>query len=168
MESMDPAARVERIIAPALDDMGYEIVRVRLLGDRDRRHLQVMVERSDQVGMNVDDCASMSSAVSALLDVEDPIAGPYELEVSSPGIDRPLTRLRDFERFAGFRARVEMREPIDGQRKFRGQVIGVANDCVKLELDQGVAELPFDGIESAKLLMTDELLAAAQSGQHSH
>lgn len=168
MESMDPAARVERIIAPALDDMGYEIVRVRLLGDRDRRHLQVMVERSDQAGMNVDDCASISRAVSALLDVEDPIAGPYELEVSSPGIDRPLTRLRDFERFAGFRARVEMREPIDGQRKFRGQVIGVANDCVKLELDQGVAELPFDGIESAKLLMTDELLAAAQSGQHSH
>src|SRR3546814_4087032 len=103
---MDRTTEVDRIIAPSLEAMGYELVRVHLSG-AGRLTLQIMAERTDRATMTVEDCAEISRAVSALLDVEDPIAGPYTLEVSSPGIDRPLTPLADFDRFAGFDARVE-------------------------------------------------------------
>jgi ribosome maturation factor RimP len=162
MVSMDAAALVERLIAPTLEDMGYELVRVRLSGGSQRRRLQVMADRLDESGMTVDDCAAISRAVSVLLDTEDPIPGAYELEVSSPGIDRPLTRPRDFERFAGHEAKIELRDAIDGRRRFRGLLKGVEDGNVLLELEQEVARLPYDGIETAKLMLTDELLAAAR------
>ena len=162
MESMDAAARVERLIAPSLGDMGYDVVRVQLSGGANRRKLQVMAERTDLGGMTVDDCADISRAVSALLDVEDPIAGPYDLEVSSPGIDRPLTRLHDFERFAGYEAKVELRALREGRRRFRGLLRGVEDGCVLIGVDDEVAALPFEDIERAKLLLTQELLAEAQ------
>lgn len=156
-------AEVEALIAPALGALGYEIVRVILTGER-RPVLQIMVERHDGVAIGVEDCAEVSRTVSALLDVEDPIASAYTLEVSSPGIDRPLTRLADFERFAGFEARVELNAPRDGRRRFSGRLLGVAGETVRLENDAGEVALPFDAIAKAKLLLTDALIAASQEG----
>jgi ribosome maturation factor RimP len=166
MESTDAAARVERIIAPTLDDMGYELVRVQLSGGRQHSRLQVMAERADQQGMTLDDCAEISRAVSALLDVEDPIAGSYDLEVSSPGIDRPLTRPRDFERFAGQEAKIEMRDTIDGRRRFRGRLKGVDGECALLEMEGETVRLPVGGVERAKLVMP-EASSARSRGRHS-
>lgn len=154
------AADVERLIAPTLDAMGFDIVRVQLSGDR-RPRLQIMAEHSDGREMNVDDCAEISRTVSALLDVEDPIKGSYDLEVSTPGIDRPLTRLADFDRFAGFEARLELSVPRDGRRRFRGRLKGTAEEEIRLELPDGEVGLPFALIQKAKLLLTDELLAAS-------
>src|SRR3546814_8590835 len=122
---MEIAARIEDMIAPSLADMGYDLVRVSLTGGAARMTLQIMAECLDGAGMTVDDCAAISRAVSALLDVEDPIRGAYVLEVSSPGIDRPLTRARDYERFAGYEAKVELRRMMDGRRRFRGRLMGV-------------------------------------------
>lgn len=162
---MDPSARVAEIVAPSMAAMGYELVRVQLMGGR-APVLQLMAERTDRAGMTVEDCAEISRTVSALLDVEDPIDGTYTLEVSSPGIDRPLVSKRDFERFAGHLAKVETRVPIDGRRRFRGTVMGVEGDLVRLDLaDDGAAMVPFDQISRAKLVMTDELLAAAAADQ---
>ena len=162
MASMDATALVEQLIAPTLEAMGYDLVRVRLSGGKQRRRLQVMAERIDESGMTVDDCADISRAVSVLLDTEDPIPGSYDLEVSSPGIDRPLTRPRDFERFAGHEAKIELRDAIDGRRRFRGLLRGLEDGNVLLELDDDIAKLPCDEIETAKLMLTDELLAAAR------
>ena len=162
MEAIDAAARIERMIAPALDDMGYELVRVQLSGGRQHSRLQIMAERADQVGMTVDDCAEISRAVSALLDVEDPIAGSYDLEVSSPGIDRPLTRPQDFVRFAGQPAKLETRQMIDGRRRFRGLLKGVDGACAVLEMDGETVMLPIGDIEKAKLLMPDELIGTGR------
>lgn len=140
--------------------MGFELVRVLLHGGQ-RPTLQVMAERADRVPMTVEHCAEISRAVSALLDVADPIAGAYRLEVTSPGLDRPLTRRADFERFRGFEARVETEQPIDGRRRFRGRLLGLVDDQVRLQLDAGEQAIPFDDIKKAKLVVTDEVLAAA-------
>lgn len=153
------AADVERSIAPAIEAMGYDIVRVVLSGRR-RPRLQIMAERKDGAGMVVDDCVAVSRAASAILDVEDPISGPYELEVSSPGIDRPLTRLADFERFAGFEAKLETALPLDGQRRWKGCLLGLDGETVRLQTKTGEVALPFAAIEKAKLVLTDALLAA--------
>ena len=123
----DKAAAVERLIAPSLNAAGYEIVRVAFVGGPNGA-LQIMIERSDRRPLSVDDCVDVSRTVSALLDVEDSIAGPYTLEVSSPGIDRPLTRPEDFTRFAGFEAKLETRAPIDGRKRFRGRLLGLEGD----------------------------------------
>ena len=104
--SVGKAAEVEHLIGPSIEAMGYQVVRV-LISGKHRPRLQIMVERSDGAGMTVDHCATVSRAIEAILDVEDPIIGSYELEVSSPGVDRPLTRLADFERFVGLKAKVE-------------------------------------------------------------
>lgn len=154
------AAEIERMIAPTIVDMGYDVVRVLLSGNR-RARLQVMAERRDGAAMNVDDCAELSHAISAILDVEDPIAGAYELEVSSPGIDRPLTRLADFDRFAGFEAKIEIARPIDGRKRWHGRLRGTAGDEIVIETDAGELALPFSEVNKAKLVLTDELLAAA-------
>lgn len=154
------AAEVERLIAPSLGAMGYEIVRVLLSGQR-RARLQVMAERSDATGMTVEDCAVVSRAVAAILDVEDPIAGAYDLEVSSPGIDRPLTRLADFERFAGHEARLELVMPIDGQRRWRGHLLGVDGDEVRFSAEGVEMRVGFAQIAKAKLILTDALIAEA-------
>ncbi len=141
--------------------MGYDIVRVVLSGSR-RPRLQIMAERKDGAGMAVEDCVAVSRAVEAILDVEDPIGGPYELEVSSPGIDRPLTRLADFERFAGFDAKLETSLSLEGQRRWKGRLLGLEGDTVRLQTETGEVALPFAEITRAKLLLTDELMAAAE------
>jgi ribosome maturation factor RimP len=158
--AIDRAAEIERAIAPTLNAMGFEIVRLLLMG-RHRPVLQIMIERIDRRGLSVDDCAEVSRAVSALLDVEDPILGAYTLEVSSPGIDRPLTRPEDFTRFAGHEARLETRAPIAGRRKFRGRLIGLEEGRVRIATAEGEATLPLGDVHRARLVATDELLAAA-------
>ena len=157
---MDATGRIEQIIAPSVEDMGYELVRVLLLGGQ-RPTLQIMAERADGAPMTVEDCADISRSVSALLDVEDPIAGAYTLEVSSPGLDRPLTRLKDFERFAGFTAKLETRLAVDGRKRFKGTVKGVEGEDVILDTDVGPARVAFDNVLRAKLVITDDLLRAA-------
>ena len=120
-----------------------------------------MAERRDGVGMTVDDCADISREVSAILDVEDPLRDAYDLEVSSPGIDRPLVRPVDFDRYAGFDAKIEMTAAIDGRKKFKGQLLGIDQDLVKIRLDEETYILPVSDIRRAKLLLTEELLEAA-------
>lgn len=142
--------------------MGFELVRVQLYGGG-RPRLQVMAEPADpNRPMTVEDCAEISHAISAVLDVADPIAGSYVLEVSSPGIDRPLVKLADFARFAGFEARVETREAVVGRRRFRGLLRGVRGERVLLAVDGEEIEIPFALIQRAKLVLTEALLAAAQ------
>lgn len=153
------ASEIERLIGPSLADMGYDIVRVQLSGER-RAKLQVMVERRDGAPVSVDDCARASRATEAILDVADPIAGAYVLEVSSPGIDRPLTRLGDFARFAGFEVRVETRMPIDGRRRFSGRLLGLDGERVRLATERGEVALAFADVAKAKLALTEELMAA--------
>ncbi len=160
---MSEVEDIERLIEPSLEAMGFGLVRVRYFGGKPPR-LQIMAEGADGSAINVDDCAALSRAISALLDVEDSLPGPYVLEVSSPGIDRPLIRPVDFERFAGFEARVEMRELVDGRRRFQGRILGLSNDQVRLATRDGEVVLPVVGIHHAKLLMTDDLLAAAAQG----
>jgi len=153
--------RIADIIRPAVEDLGFDLVRVLVSGQR-RKKLQVMAEPLDRSPMTVDHCADISRAVSALLDVEDPIEDAYTLEVSSPGIDRPLVKLADFERFAGFDARVELHTAVDGRRRFSGRLLGVAGDDVVMAVDEGEVRLPFADIQKSKLLMTDDLIAAHQ------
>lgn len=158
------AAEVERLIAPAVADLGFEIVRVQLTGEGGQQTLQIMAERPDG-SMTIDDCAELSRSVSALLDVEDPIAGSYSLEVSSPGLDRPLTRLKDFRTWAGFEARVELAAPQEGRKRFRGLLRGVEGEAVLLEEpEEGlVHRLPFQALARAKLVLSDALIAATAS-----
>lgn len=162
---MELTRRIRELIEPSLEDMGYEVVRV-LYRSGENATLQVMAERKDDQPMNVDDCADISRVVSALLDVDDPITDAYNLEVSSPGIDRPLTRLKDFERFKGFEAKIETHGMVDGRKRFRGRLEGVEGEQVNLRLDDGAqASLPFEEIRTAKLVLTDELIAAVESKQ---
>ncbi|WP_455172941.1 ribosome maturation factor RimP [Azospirillum largimobile] len=161
---MDATGRIEQIITPSVEAMGYEVVRVQISGGQ-RAVLQIMAERADGAPMTVEDCADISRSVSALLDVEDPIREAYTLEVSSPGIDRPLTRLKDFERFAGFEARLESRMAIDGRKRFKGMLKGVEDGLVCIDTEQGPARLEFDNILRAKLVLTDELIRASQEQQ---
>jgi ribosome maturation factor RimP len=144
--------------------MGFELIRVLVTGGQ-RPTLQIMVERADLAPLTVEHCAGASRAISALLDVADPIAGAYRLEVSSPGIDRPLVRRADYERFAGLEARLETELPIDGRRRFRGRLIGLAGDQVRLALPEGEQSIPLDSIKKAKLVLTDELLAAERAAR---
>ncbi|MEQ8345507.1 MAG: ribosome maturation factor RimP [Sneathiellaceae bacterium] len=155
---MDVMERVDALIRPSLEDMGYDLVRVHFTGGG-RPVLQIMCERTDG-SMNLDDCAEVSRAISALLDVEDPVPEAYELEVSSPGVDRPLTRLRDFDRYAGHEAKVELAEPVQGRKRYRGIVKGIDGDDVVLAVVDGDVALPFSQIKAAKLVLTDALLAA--------
>ena len=157
----DLPGRVERMIAPAIESMGFEVVRVTLGGGR-RAVLQVMAERADGGPMTVDDCADISRTVSAILDVEDPIAGQYTLEVSSPGIDRPLVKPRDFIRYEGCEAKIETRQPVEGRRRFTGRLAGCEDGIVRIRTDDGTAALPLADIHRAKLVITDELMRGHQ------
>ena len=154
--------RIFDLIHPTADAMGYEIVRVRY-GLQDGHTLQIMAERPDGT-MVVQDCEELSRAISALLDVEDPIASEYNLEVSSPGIDRPLTRPKDFERWQGFDVKIELSEPMSGRKRFRGLLQGVEGGEVLVECDiEGYSEpqvlgLPFRKLSEAKLVMSDDLI----------
>lgn len=152
--------RLAEIITPVIEGLGFELVRVRLMGGK-TRVLQIMADRPEG-GIEVDDCGTISTAVSAVLDVEDPIEDQYILEVSSPGIDRPLTRLKDFEMWKGWEARVETSELIDGRRRFKGLLAGTEGDEVLIEIEDGGAEvtigLQFDWLSDAKLILTEELI----------
>ena len=156
--------RLAEIATPVIEGLGYELVRIRLMGGHGKvqRTLQIMADRPEG-GIGVEDCSKISTAISAVMDVEDPIEENYVLEVSSPGIDRPLTRLQDFERWKGWEARIETTELIDGRRRFKGDLVGVENDEVLIEIeDQGqmvTIGLQFDWLSDAKLILTDELIA---------
>lgn len=156
---MELEKRVEALIQPTLEAMGYEVVRVLLSGKRSPT-LQIMAEPANGGPMTVDDCAEISRAVSAVLDVEDPIEGAYQLEVSSPGLDRPLTRPRDFERYAGFEARIETQRLIDGRKRFKGRLDGLDGDEVLIEAEGTPFRIPLAEVHRAKLVLTDELIAA--------
>lgn len=152
--------RLAEIITPVIEDMGFELVRVRLMGGKTKT-LQIMAEKPDG-GIEVDDCAEISTAVSATLDVEDPIEDAYTLEVSSPGIDRPLTRLKDFEAWDGYVAKLETDEQIDGRKRFKGVLQGVENGEVLIEIDvhgePSTIGLEFEWLSDAKLVLTDDLI----------
>ena len=153
--------RLAEILIPVIEDMGFELVRLRLQGGKTAT-LQIMADRPDG-GINVDDCAEISTMVSATLDVEDPIEDKYNLEVSSPGIDRPLTRLKDFAAFEGYDAKLETNQPIDGRKRFTGVLAGVEGEDVLINIEVGgetqTIGLNFDWLSDAKLMLTDELIA---------
>ena len=152
--------RLAAVIAPSLEAMGYELVRLAVLG-RDRPTVQVMADRADGSLIAVEDCEAISHAVSALLDVEDPLPGAWNLEVSSAGIDRPLTRTKDWNRFAGHQARAETDVPIDGRKRFAGIVLGADATEARLRLEDGrEVALPFASLRRARLVLTDALIAA--------
>ncbi len=152
--------RLAEIITPVIEDLGYELVRVRLMSGK-ATTLQIMADRPNG-GIEVDDCAAISNAVSAILDVEDPVLDAYTLEVSSPGIDRPLTRLKDFETFEGYEAKIETADLIDGRRRFKGELAGIEDDEVLINIDdqgeQVTIGLKFDWLSDAKLVLTDDLI----------
>ena len=153
--------RLAEIVTPAIEGLGFELVRIRLMGGKTRT-LQIMADRPDG-GIIVEDCAKISTAVSVVLDVEDPVEEQYILEVSSPGIDRPLTRLKDFEMWKGYEARLETTELIDGRRRFKGLLQGVEGEEVLIELEEGpeavTIGLQFEWLSDAKLVLTDDLIA---------
>ncbi|WP_293439989.1 ribosome maturation factor RimP [Planktotalea sp.] len=148
--------RLAGIITPVIEDLGFELVRVRLMSGK-ATTLQIMAERPEG-GIEVDQCAEISTAIGATLDVEDPIIDEYTLEVSSPGIDRPLTRLKDFATFEGYEAKIETTELIDGRRRFKGQLAGVEGNDVLINIEEGTVGLNFDWLSDAKLVLTDELI----------
>ncbi len=156
-------ARIAHIVEPIANDLGYELVRVKISA-LNGMTVQIMAERPDGV-MAVEDCERLSRDVSPALDVADPIAGEYHLEVSSPGIDRPLTRAKDFDAWAGHEAKLEMERAVDGRKRFRGTLLGVKNAAAGLRLgdtpEAGEVWLPLEEIGEAKLVLTDALLKAA-------
>jgi ribosome maturation factor RimP len=147
------------LLDPVAQAAGFEIVRLRLMGGTSARRLQIMAEREDG-SMVVEDCAILARALNPVLDAADPIAGEYSLEVSSPGVDRPLTRLKDFVAYEGFEARLEIDRMAEGRKRFRGELAGVEDGHVAINLE-GEAEtalLPFEWLVDAKLVITDALL----------
>jgi ribosome maturation factor RimP len=164
MRESGVAADVARIVEPVLAGMGFRLVRVSLGGATDRV-LQIMAERPDG-SISVDDCEDISRGLSPVLDVADPISGTYRLEVSSPGIDRPLVRAGDFETWAGHQVKIELKDAVDGRRRFKGTLEGFENGEVRIATDVGTLGLqhlglPVDLIAEAKLVMTDELIREA-------
>jgi ribosome maturation factor RimP len=150
-------AHLEPILTPAIEAAGFKLVRLRLLGGK-RKTIQVMAERPDGT-MNVDDCAELSHALSEFLDAEDPIDGEYVLEVSSPGIDRPLTRITDFARWSGHEAKLELAAPdANGRKRFKGLLLGLDGNDVVFETDGQRLAIPFRAIAEAKLVLTDKLI----------
>jgi ribosome maturation factor RimP len=155
--------RLAEIVEPTIAGLGFELVRIRLMGG-ERKTLQIMADRPEG-RIEVSDCAKISTAVSAVLDVEDPLEDAYTFEVSSPGIDRPLTRLKDFDTWEGFEAKLETDELIDGRRRFKGTLAGTEGDEVLIEIEVEGAPatigLKFEWLSDAKLVLTDELIREA-------
>jgi len=152
---------LEALVSPAVEEAGFRLVRFRLMGASGKATLQIMAERPDGK-MKVDDCAALSRHLSKILEAADPIAGEYRLEVSSPGIDRPLTAPEDYARFAGHEARLELLSPMNGRKRFKGMLIGLERRNVVMDVsgDAGVRRLrfPFNEIADAKLVLTDKLI----------
>jgi ribosome maturation factor RimP len=158
---MEFVHRIEKMITPTIEAMGFRVVQIHFVGGKSQR-LQIMAEHTETGRMNVDDCAKLSRAISAVLDVEDPVAGTYALEISSPGIDRPLVRFEDFEKFVGFDAKIETGRAIDGRKRFKGRLAKVSDGNVSIETKDQVFDLAFQDIDKAKLLLSDELIAASE------
>ncbi len=158
LRAVNPAEeRVIALIEPTAEQLGYRIVRVRLSGNR-RKRLQIMAERISDGHMAVEDCERLSRAISPIFDLEDPIQGEFDLELSSPGIDRPLMRIEDFERFAGYDAKLETAAPIENQRRFKGVIAGVAGEAITLTTERGDVILKFSQLSDARLVLTDRLI----------
>lgn len=149
--------RVIALIEPTAADLGYRVVRVRLSGQR-RKRLQIMAERIADGQMSVDDCSRLSRALSPVFDLEDPVQGEYDLEISSPGIDRPLMTLEDFQRFVGHEAKLETVAMIDGRRRFTGAIAGVEDGVIVLRMQGGDVRLEFSALSDARLVLTDKLI----------
>ena len=158
------ADRIENLISPTIKELGFEIVRVEVLGEINPC-LQIMADRLDKTDMNVDDCAQISRAVSAIMDVEDPITNAYTLEVSSPGMDRPLVKREHFKRFSGSEIRLEIRGRGDEQRRYRGNLKGIKGDDVVLLVKGEEILIPFVDVQKAKIVITGALIAAAKEGK---
>lgn len=159
--------RILAIADPIADDLGYIIVRVRVMANK-RNTVQIMAERKSDGFMGVSDCETLSRAVSSALEVEDPLREAYVLEVSSPGLDRPLTGLRDFDHYEGYLARLELDRMVEGRKRFRGTLAGTDGENVDINLDgetETTASIPFAWISEAKLLITDELIEAGQKAK---
>ncbi|MDX2072977.1 MAG: ribosome maturation factor RimP [Alphaproteobacteria bacterium] len=155
---MDVIDKITALVAPSLDAMGYAIVQLKLADSARRKTLTLMAERNDGRIMGFDDCTAISRTVSALMDVEDPITSAYDLEVCSPGIDRPLVKFADYARYAGYEVKLETLIPVEGRKRFRGIITGAKDNVVSLKTDNGDFSIPFTNIKSAKLVMTDELV----------
>ena len=162
----DLDARVLTIVEPIAADLGLRIVRLRVMAGR-RPTLQIMAERKSDGQMNVSDCEALSRASSAALEVEDPIRDAYVLEVSSPGLERPLTSLDDFEHYAGYLARIELDRLVEGRKRFRGILAGIDGENIDIDLDgeQETAQIPFAWVSEAKLLITDALIEEGQKAK---
>ncbi|MBM1220686.1 ribosome maturation factor RimP [Ponticoccus sp. SC2-23] len=159
--------RIAEIARPVIEDMGFELVRVRLMSGKEQT-LQIMAQKPDGT-IEVNDCADISTALSAVFDVEDPILDAYTLEVSSPGIDRPLTRLKDFDQWSGYIAKIETVELIDGRRRFKGELQGIEDDEILIEIEEHgeplTIGLKFDWLSDAKLVLTDDLIRDVLKGR---
>ncbi|MEM8792750.1 MAG: ribosome maturation factor RimP [Pseudomonadota bacterium] len=155
--------RLAAIVRPTVEAMGFELVRLRLMSGK-KATIQIMAERPDGT-MEIENCAELSRAISAVMDVEDPIEGEYSLEVSSPGIDRPLTRLVDFDRWEGYEAKLETEEMIEGRRRFKGILAGTEGSEVLIDIAEGTIGLEFDWLSDAKLVLTDELITESLKGR---
>ena len=161
-------ARIAAIIEPTLQHLGYELVRVALLG-RDRPTVQIMIDRADGAEVTLTDCELLNHQLGAVLDVEDPMPGAWTMEISSPGIDRPLTRVKDWNRFAGHLARAEVGLPVAGRKRFSGIVLGADEQNARLRLDDGSeVALPLHDIRRAKLVLTDALIEATATPQRTN
>jgi len=154
---MELTDKVQAELAPAMEDMGYDVVRVSLAGG-DVKTLQVMVERKDRQDMTLKDCQRVSNTASALLDVADLFAGRWTLEVSSPGLDRPLVKPVDYNRFKGLEAKIELNHDVNGRRRFKGLLLGEEDGIVRLDFEGAEIAFRFEDITKAKLMLTDELL----------
>jgi ribosome maturation factor RimP len=153
--------RIAAMVGPTLGDMGYELVRVAVLG-REKPTVQIMADRADGALIAVEDCEAISHAVGAVLDVDDPIPGEWTLEVSSAGIDRPLTRVKDWNRFSGHLAKAETNMPVQGRKRFSGILLGADESFGRLRLEDGSEiSLPLTDVKKARLVLTDELIAAS-------
>lgn len=158
---MSDIAGLERLIEPEVKHLGYDLVRVMMIGGASDPTLQVMAERPDTRQLDIADCERISRRLSDLLDLADPIEGSYRLEVSSPGIDRPLTRLRDYADWAGYETRITLAQALDGRKQFTGDLQGLDGEVVKLHCKDGKDyALPFADISSAKLVLTEKLIQA--------
>lgn len=156
---MEISAQLEQLLSPSLDNLGYEIVRISLQGG-DIKTVQIMVERKDRINMTLADCQQISQTASAVLDVEDPFQGRYMLEISSPGVDRPLVRESDYVRFTGSEAKIETLNDINGRKRFKGRILNydTPTHTVHFEFENQQINIVFDQIAKAKLLLTDSFM----------
>jgi len=159
---MNVVEKITAIIEPSLDALGYALVQIRLADGTRRKTLTIMAERKDDKAMSFDDCSVITQTAGTLLEVDDPIQSAYDLEVCSPGIDRPLTKPQDFARFIGLEARLETMIPIDGRKRFRGVIGSMENETVTIKMPEGDAKIDFRNIRNAKLVIADALLKKEQ------